>query len=187
MFKVKRGISQETQTQFKMIEHKEEIHRQHTATHRRAVIGGASIIPAIGPWPRNAFPLLKIKEKEKEFFVRTGKYTIIRYFINEDSFQDMDHFFYPTEKAIEELKNENDGHFSNLYRRLVADGLGSFSPIKTNKSGRMSLKRTTETKPKTKKLSLRKTNEKAKTEKDTKKKPTKKHLISRLKISRLSK
>jgi|PlaIllAssembly_1097288.scaffolds.fasta_scaffold46756_2 hypothetical protein len=162
MFKFKRTLLQKTNTDFKLSENQAAIYKQHESTHHRAKIG--SNLCAIGPYNRSHFPLLKLEERDKEFFIRTGKFTIQRYYVNEYRHQVVDSLFYPTDKAMRELdlliqsgRGESD-NFVYLYKKLLSDGAGStYAPKMRNKpKNKLTLKRKEEVALPSKRFQLKK-------------------------------
>lgn len=159
--KLKRSLMKTTNFEFKKInENKKEIISIHEGTYRQAK--NKSNLSSVGPFTRDNFPLLKVSEKNKEFFVRISKWTIKRYYINDDGDRINDDFFYPSVKGLQEIEiSPHNSYFPNIYRRLQNDGLGSFSY--TSKKSKLKRVEPVKTafkriplKKKSKRLSLRK-------------------------------
>ena len=84
------------------LEQQESLLKIHNSSYSHA--RSKSNLSSVGPWIRDNFPLLKIEEKPKEFFIRIDKWTIKRYFVDmENKLRCNDDFFYPSDKAIKEL------------------------------------------------------------------------------------
>ena len=139
----KRSILKTTQTQFKMTEQQENIVRQHEVTYRHAKTGGN--LTLVGPWTRNNFPLLKLEEKDKEFFIRIDKWTVNRFYLDENKQKVTQYLFYPSDKAIKEMDDlkkigDDVSGFIPLYNKLMEDGKGSCN-VTIKQSNKKILKR----------------------------------------------
>lgn len=126
----KRSLLKTTQSQFKMTEQQENIIKQHEVTYRHAKSGGN--LTAVGPWTRSSFPLFKLEERDKEFFIRIDKWTVNRFYLDENKQKITQYLFYPSDRAIKEMDDlkktgDNVSGYIPLYNKLIEDGKGSCS------------------------------------------------------------
>jgi len=150
--KFKRSILRKQLMTPERLEQQEALLRVHGSSYQQAK--NKSNLSSVGPWIRDHFPLLKIEEKTKEFFIRIDKWKIKRYFIDvENKERCTDDFFYPSEKAIKELElnPETHNHFLKAYKQLMQTGTGSFHVV----SRKPVLKRKTTEVKTTKRLTLK--------------------------------
>ena len=125
--KFKRNILKKQLMTPEKLEQQESLLKIHNSSYSHA--RSKSNLSSVGPWIRDNFPLLKIEEKPKEFFIRIDKWTIKRYFVDmENKLRCNDDFFYPSDKAIKELtiNPETNNYFARAYKQLLQSGTGSF-------------------------------------------------------------
>ena len=130
MVKIKRNILKKQLMTPEKLEQQESLLKIHNSSYSHAK--SKNNLSAVGPWIRDNFPLLKIEEKPKEFFIRIDKWTIKRYFVDmENKLRCNDDFFYPSDKAIKELtiNPETNSYFARAYKQLLQNGTGSFYVI----------------------------------------------------------
>jgi hypothetical protein len=157
--------------------------KQHDQTYNRAILN--SNILCVGPFPRSKFPLLKLERKHKEYFLRTDKFCINRYYLDNNKNQTTDLLFYPSDKGMEEIKRikeleENSNLYVRLYDKLVSDGLGSIQTHIRKPLQKINLKKKG-IPPPSKKLVLKKKTKKL----ELKAKPKKNKLVLKSKSKKL--